>query len=232
MKPISCTSYLVAIVAFPLLACAQGMEMPNKLKNASPEVRAAYGYPPVQTEEIELMDLEKLRRIASPDGAYCANVKTSAPVVFRGRRLVEIPDIKEPDVRLANQLVSELCFSSALDRLEAVTRADPGNRDVNYVVARMTWTLLGSELAERVLTHTLAEHHEFTSAKVLLAGIRFQQSNFAEMVRLLDENEPRAPTDLWIYMNRLRIDARCASRPFVADHDDVARDYDAVDDRA
>lgn len=180
--------------------------MPNKLRNASPEMRAAYGYPAEAPPESEPVDIAMLRMLAGRDGAHCAATKVSAPVKFRSRTLVEIPDITEPELRLANQLLSAGCYVGAVDRLEMVTRADPANRNAKYVTARMSWMKLGSPVAEQLLTQTLAEHQDFVSAKVLLAGIRYEQENLAEVVRLLDESEPRSPTDLWIFMNRLRLE--------------------------
>jgi hypothetical protein len=50
MKPSHWRGFAFALAAFPVLACAQGMPMPNKLKNASPEMRAAYGYPEAPPE--------------------------------------------------------------------------------------------------------------------------------------------------------------------------------------
>ena len=126
---------------------------------------------------------------------------------FRNRTLVEIPDITEPELRLANQLMSAGCFAAAVDRLEVVTRTEPENRNAKYVIARMSWMRMGSSVAEQVLTQTLAQYQDFVSAKVLLAGIRYSQQNLGDMVRLLDETEPQSPTDLWIFINRLRIES-------------------------
>ena len=200
-------STVLALAAFPLLASAQGMEMPEKLKNASPELRAAYGFPAESSGEVAPVDIPMLRVMAGRDAPYCTAVKVSAPVSFRGRTLVEIPDITEPELRLANQLMSAGCFVRAVDGLEAFTRTHPGSRNAQYVVARMSWMKLGTPIAEQVLTQTLAQHNDFASAKVLLAGIRYEQKKVPEAVRLLDEAEPRSPTDLWIYMNRLRIES-------------------------
>ena len=205
MKTPSWRKLVFVLAAFPALACAQDMPMPNKLKNASPELRAAYGYP--DAPERAPIDIETLRAFAGHDGPHCASLKVSAPVKFRNRTLVEIPDITEPDLRLANQLMSSGCFARALERLDAVTRTEPHSRNAKYVIARMSWIRMGSPEAEQVLTQTLSEYEGFVSAKVLLAGIRYSQENLAEVVRLLDETEPRSPTDLWIFMNRLRVEA-------------------------
>ena len=195
----------IALAAFPMLATAAlHPNLPEKLKNATPQMRAAYGYPDIP--DPPSVSIESLRRLARPDAPSCANVKVSAPVNFRGRKLVEIPDITEPDLRLSNQLMSSGCFTRAVDKLETVVRADPGNRNAKYLFARMVWMWRDTATAERELTQALEAHPDFVSGKVLLAGIRFEQQKVPEAVRLLDEVETRSPTDLWIYMNRLRVE--------------------------
>jgi hypothetical protein len=207
MKPPSRLILSTALSAFFVLANAQEEDdIPKKLQNASPEIRAAYGLPPVAQKQPLRVDLAMLRAMAGGDGAHCASVKVSGPVKFRNRTLIEIPDITEPELRLANQLMSSGCYLGALDKLEAVTRAKPDNRNANYVIARLSWMLRGASFAEQVLQQTLEAHSDFLSAKVLLAGIRQQQEKLPEVTRILDEVEPRSPTDLWIYMNRLRLE--------------------------
>jgi hypothetical protein len=197
----------ILLAALPALAGAQGTNMPEKYRNASPEVRAAAGFPVEPPHESVGVDIPLLRAVAGSDPTYCAAVKVSAPSKFHDRTLVEIPDINEPDLRLANQLMSAGCFARAVDKLEAITRADASNRNAKYVIARMSWMRLDVAIAERVLKQALTQYPDFISAKVLLAGIRFEQRNLSEVVRLLDETEPRSPTDLWIFMNRLRIES-------------------------
>ncbi|MEO8017010.1 MAG: hypothetical protein ABI769_04290 [Pseudomonadota bacterium] len=205
MKTAFRMGFWTALAAFSVQTSAQD-HTPNKYKNASPEVRAAYGLRPVATEKPLVVDVALLRTMAGRDGPACASVKVSAPVKFRNRILIEIPDITEPDLRLANQLMSTGCFARAVDKLEAVTRTDPDNRHAKYVVARMSWMLMSTAVAEQVLTQALAAHKDFLSAKVLLAGIRFEQENVPDAATLLDEVEPRSPTDLWVYLGRLRIE--------------------------
>lgn len=197
---------LVSIAACSSLANGQGIPVPKKFENASPEIRAAMGLPPLATAQPETVDLEELRAFAGRDATRCAAVKVSAPVQFRGRNLKEIPDITEPQLRLANQLMSHGCYVRAIDNVEAITAKDPGNRNAKYVSARLSWMLKGTPVAEKLLQQTIAQHPDFSSAKVLLAGVRFEQQKLAEVVALLDEVEPRSPTDLWVYMNRLRVE--------------------------
>lgn len=207
MNIASRTICVSALAMFSVLAKAQDPDdVPQKYRNASPEVRAAAGLPPANSEP-PLVDTRLLRARAGVDAPKCASVTVSAPVKFRDRTLVEIPDITEPGLRLANQLMSSGCFVRAVDQLEAVLKADPGNMHAKYVIARMTWMLLGTSPAEQALNKTLEAHPDFASAKVLLAGIRFGQNKLDESAALLDAAEARSPTDLWAYLGRLRLEA-------------------------
>jgi hypothetical protein len=207
MKTASWMIFAATLAAFSASISAEDdPSVPAKYRNASPEIRAAVGLPPDPNAEPPLVDIDTLRMVAGSDGAHCAAVKVSAPVQFRNRTLAEIPDITEPGLRLANQLMSAGCFARAVRELQGVLRADPANVHANYVIARMAWMRLDTSEGERVLKKTLAKHKDFVSAKVLLAGIRFEQERLAESAALLDEVEQRSPTDLWIYMGRLRIE--------------------------
>jgi len=161
----------------------------------------------------DLANYQRLRERAWPDGPRCATVKVGAPIKFHGRTLVEAPDITEPDLRLANELLSAGCPAGALRRVDTVLRANPDNRNAQYVIARASWMLLGQMASERVLNQVLGTHGHFVSARVLQAGIRFEQDEIEEMKRLLDIYEPKSPTDLWIYMNRLRLEAIASPTP-------------------
>jgi len=194
-----------ALVAFSAFAADDDSSMPLKYRNASPEIRAAAGYP--SKPEKPRIDIERLRGVAGRDEPHCASVKVSEPVKFRNRTLVEVPDITEPALRLANQLMSSGCFQRALAQLETVTRSDPGNVHAKYVIARMAWMRFGVRASEPLLTQTLAEHPDFASATVLLAGARFVQEDVEESEALLDSVEPRSPQDMWIYIGRMRIEA-------------------------
>ena len=198
---------MVALAICSSAVIAQGTTVSKKFENASPEVRQAMGLPPTAQSEVPAVSIDMLRNAAAPDAATCAGVKVSAPVTFRGRVLKEIPDITEPQLRLANQLMSNGCFVRAIDNLEKVVRAQPGNRNARYVVARLTWFLLNTPMAEQELNRTLQQYPDFASAKVLLVGVRFEQRRLQEVESLLAEVEPRSPTDLWIYIDRLRLQA-------------------------
>jgi tetratricopeptide (TPR) repeat protein len=151
--------------------------------------------------------LAVLRELAGTDEARCASVTVSSPFDFHGRRLNEIPDIREPELRLANELMSNGCFSRAFDNLDVILEKDPDNQNAKYIVARMTWMRMGHRAAEPLLIRALEEFHNFPSAVVLLAGVRYADERHDDAARLLDAVEPTSPTDLWIFMNRLRLEA-------------------------
>lgn len=190
------------------LVAADGPPEPLKFRNASPEVRVANGLPPYPPPVVEDLgvDLDMLRAGAGRDAARCAKVTVSPAVKFRNRTLAEIPDIQEPELRLANQLMSSGCNARAFNQLDTVLRKDPNNLHARYVIARMMWMQNDMGGAHRVLNMTLAKHPDFVSAKVLVAGIRFAQGEMAWVKSILDDVEQKSPTDLWIYMSRLRIE--------------------------
>lgn len=147
------------------------------------------------------------------EAAHCAAVKVSPPARHRGRTLVEIPDITEPELRLANQLMSAGCLAHAQAQLEQFLRQQPGSRNARYVAARYVWHISSAAEAENILREALAAYPEFTSATVLLAGIRVSEGRIDEGLKLIDQVEARAPTDLWIFMSRLRAEALRAPSP-------------------
>jgi tetratricopeptide (TPR) repeat protein len=151
--------------------------------------------------------LAMLRELAGTDEARCASVTVSPPFEFHGKWLNEIPDIHEPELRLANELMSNGCFSRAFEKLDGVLKNDPGNQNAIYIIARMTWMKMGHEAAEQRVTRALAGSREFPSAVVMLAGIRYAEKQNEEAAKLLDSVEQKSPTDLWIFMNRLRLEA-------------------------
>jgi hypothetical protein len=138
----------------------------------------------------------------------CAWVKVSPPIKFHGKTLEEIPDIREPILRLSNQLLSTGCDGQAYKRLTAFAAKYPENLHAKYVEARFEWGYAGLRASESVLLEVLSRDPGFLSAKVLLAGIRVHQGRYEDARKLLDEVEKQSPTDLWIFMNRLRLQAR------------------------
>jgi tetratricopeptide (TPR) repeat protein len=141
------------------------------------------------------------------DQARCAAIIVSEPVRFDGRVLEELPDIEEPELRLANQLLSSDCHHLSDDIFERFSREHPGNVHGIYYVARRAWMSGSPDMAWILLTDVLKRSPKFASARVLLAGLEYSRENYDEVKRLLDEAERSSPNDTWIYLNRARLAA-------------------------
>ncbi len=140
--------------------------------------------------------------------ARCAAVKPSQPVVFHGKKLVEIVDIGEPELRFANALVSAQCFDAAGAILEPFTKHHPRNRNARFVLARMLWRMRGLEPALELMADTLEKHPDFASMKVLLAGILIHDGELQDAIKLLDEAEAALPDDVWLHIRRRQVEAQ------------------------
>jgi tetratricopeptide (TPR) repeat protein len=207
-SPMICAFALVTISVLSAGAEVDDPTIPLKCRSKSPEVRAACGLPPLPEEKPLTADMSKLGMLARRvDPARCATVTVSPPVKFRGRTLVEIPDIREPRLRLANELMSNGCSKRAFDLLDAVLRADPDNREALYVYSRISWMTHGLEESLPLLEQTVAKYPDFHSAKVLLAGMRFAQNRLPDAVPLLDAVAQESPTDVWLYLGRAKVEA-------------------------
>jgi hypothetical protein len=157
--------------------------------------------------------------------SFCSAVKAGKPVKFHGRTLVEIPDITEPELRLVDRLLSVGCFDLANENFQAFQAANPMARNAGYIIARAQWMGRDKYGAQKTLDEVLKAHPDFASAKVLLAGLRYSDGMFNDTARLLDEVEPKSPQDLWVFMNRLRIEAvRNWSGDLLARLVEIARD--------
>jgi tetratricopeptide (TPR) repeat protein len=143
--------------------------------------------------------------ISDRETQRCAKIAVAPAVQFQGRMLVELPDIKAPALKRANVLLSNRCFEQALKLLEEHAGQYPDDFQSNYVGARYVWMTRGEDEAEKVLRATLARQPNFISAQVLLAGIHYERGDIVAARAILDEVGSRAPTDVWVYLNRLRI---------------------------
>jgi hypothetical protein len=139
------------------------------------------------------------------DIARCLRIEVSKPVNFHGQMLVEIPDIREPDLRLANQLLSSDCFERAEQVFTGFVRRHPGNLHATYYLARRAWLTHSAERARDILETTLAWAPDFTSAKVLLASLDLSENNPGRALQLLKEAERVSPEDVWVFINRSQL---------------------------
>jgi tetratricopeptide (TPR) repeat protein len=141
--------------------------------------------------------------------ARCDKVTVSAPVNFQGRTLKEIPDISEPELRLVNQLLSSGCNRRAQGMFVSFLETHPDNFHVKYHEARREWMADGDEEARRMLEEVLERHPDFNSARVLLASMLLREEDQRERgLQLLDEAERNRPDDLWVFLDRLMIQAQ------------------------
>jgi tetratricopeptide (TPR) repeat protein len=137
----------------------------------------------------------------------CAQIVVSKPVKFHGKTLKELPDIHEPALRLANQLLSSDCYERADQVFQAFVKKNSGKVHSNYYLARRAWMTHSAERARDILETTLAMAPDFASAKVLLAGLEYSEGNLDRTRQLLDEAEAVSSEDVWIYINRSRLAA-------------------------
>lgn len=139
------------------------------------------------------------------DVARCLKIEASKPVNFHGQMLSEIPDIREPELRLANQLLSSDCFDRADQVFADFVKRHPGNVHSTYYLARQAWMTESPEQARNILETTLTWAPDFVSAKVLLAGLELTDQNPQRALALLKEAERVSPDDVWIFINRSRL---------------------------
>ena len=141
------------------------------------------------------------------DVRQCFQLSGADPVEFDGRVLVEIPDIRSPEMRRANLLLSSGCFDQAAAELDRFLAERPDDPEGLYVAARFAWIARGTAFGEEVIQALIDFAPAFISGHVLLAGIRIDQNRYDEASEILDRLEPLAPEDMWIWMNRIRIEA-------------------------
>jgi hypothetical protein len=137
----------------------------------------------------------------------CSQIEEPAAVEIDGRRLVEVPDFASPEMRRANLQVSSGCESFAQEAVAELLRREPRNAEGLYVRARLVWVDGGAARAEADVRRLVREHPDFVSGHVLLSGLHIDQGRFDDASRILDEVEASAPNDLWVWLNRTRIEA-------------------------
>lgn len=147
--------------------------------------------------------------------AWCSQVTAGGPIRFQNRTLLETPDIRAPELRRANVLVSSKCFARADAELEEYERKHPDDHRVHFIHARLTWIIEDVERAEAIVVETLRKHPDFTSMKVLLASMRIDEGDYRAAQKLLAEIERVQPDDLWAFIDRLRLEAALMPSPAV-----------------
>jgi len=150
---------------------------------------------------------------ASDDDIHCAGVKPGEKFEFQGHTLLETPDIEEPELRLINALITEQCFVQAAQLMDRFVKANPDNYHVFFVRARFHWVTRGQADAHLIVENALRLRPDFSSMKILLASMDIEDGNLPDASKLLKEVEAVHPEDLWLFMDRLRIEAEVTPTP-------------------
>lgn len=156
---------------------------------------------------------QPLRSQVDLERERCAAVRALEPTQVEGRTLIEAPDVTEPQMRLANMLVSSGCREQAASLVAEYLRSDGIDAQAAYVMTRFVWVTRGARAAEEFLGEQMRSYPSFASLHVLLAGIRMGQDRLAEAAEILDVLADAAPTDLWVYLYVLKIEAATNPSP-------------------
>jgi len=150
---------------------------------------------------------------ATTEDVHCAGVKPGERFQFQGHTLLETPDIQEPELRLINALITEQCFDQAAELMDRFVTAHPDNYHVFFVKARFHWITMGQANAHVIVENALRLRPDFSSMKILLASMDIDDKNFPDAEKLLNEVEAIHPEDLWLFMDRLRIESEVTPTP-------------------
>jgi ankyrin repeat protein len=75
-------------------------------------------------------------------------------------------------------------------------------------MGRFTWVTTGPDAAERIFREVLSKHSRFSGAQVLLAGLLFERGDVPAARAIIDDLAVSSPTDVWVYLNQLRFQAK------------------------
>jgi tetratricopeptide (TPR) repeat protein len=138
--------------------------------------------------------------------ATCAAIPPPGSIVFHGRTLIDAPDLPA-DLRRANALWTAGCYDEAAGLLTEYVNSHPNDYRAYFLSARMRWNMGQEPMAEAMLNTLLKAHPHFVSAMVLLASMRLGAHEYDEAQKLLDQVEKLQPTNLWGYIDELRLEA-------------------------
>jgi hypothetical protein len=165
---------------------------------------------PLFAKAAQSSDLPSLADSPIPE---CRQLKDYPVFTFEGQRLEETPDIENPDLRHANLAISARCLNWTAAFLDGFTADHPEEYHVQFLKARFQWLTQGAAGAQVMLRVVLQRHPNFTSAKVLLGSIALDSQDVSTASKLLDEVSKEQPTDLWAFIDRLRLEALVAPSP-------------------
>jgi tetratricopeptide (TPR) repeat protein len=138
---------------------------------------------------------------------HCEQVADAGVIKFQGHTLTEIPDIQDSNLRRANVALSWGCFALSATLVDRFARDNPNDHRPLFLQSRYLWVHENVDQAHALAQKALREHPDFTSMKVLLASMAVGVGDVAEATQLLDEIQAAQPTDMWAYIDRLRIEA-------------------------
>jgi len=150
-------------------------------------------------------------------GNRCDDVVAGGPIDYRGTRLLETADIATPEIRRINVLISTRCYREARDAIARYRQAAPADYQIEFVDTRMLWILVGTEEAEQAVALQLTRHPDFDSMKVLQASILMERRRYAAASKVLDDVARRMPNDLWLLVDRMKIELLDGPRADIAE---------------
>ncbi|WP_313918868.1 tetratricopeptide repeat protein [Tahibacter sp.] len=146
----------------------------------------------------------------------CAEVVASGPIPYRGTTLLETADIKTPEIRRINALISARCYDEAAAAISDYQSKAPQDYQIEFVVNRLIWLTQGAEAAQEAVTGSLATHPDFASVKVLQASLYLEQERYDDARGLLDDIAKAIPNDLWLMIDRMKIELHDGPKPDMA----------------
>ncbi len=139
--------------------------------------------------------------------ARCSTIQAGGNIKFRDMTLRETADIPAAEIRRINTVISNRCYEEANDAVEQYVATHPDDYQISFVQSRLLWLLTSASAAEVRLLEVLHDHPSFASAKVLLASIYMSQQQNDQAKALLDSAAVDAPNDLWLFLDRLKLEA-------------------------
>jgi len=147
----------------------------------------------------------------------CRNVLPAPDVNVDGRTLRDAPDIVDPKLRQINALVNENCFAAANAALDLFEAEHPAEFRTAFVRARILWIHSRPDDAKALLRASIEKNPDFASGYVLLGSMALMQDrDNATASKMLDAAEKRSPSSLWLFIDRLVLEARAAPSRDVA----------------
>lgn len=130
--------------------------------------------------------------------------------------MLETADIKTPEIRRITVLISTRCYDAAAAAIADYQSKAPQDYQTEFVVTRLIWLTQGAEAAQEAVTGSLARHPDFASLKVLQASLYLEQERYDDARGLLDDIAKAIPNDLWLMIDRMKVELRDGPKPDMA----------------